>query len=179
MNENITPYFRVSGNKYMPSGGGSSSSLAEATLGLNWKAEYMDGTVQTGKSRVGGGSSDAQGSVAVHYTGQLSQLTLIASRTISPSGLGGFVKANQASGSWSYTLSEYSNAGIDLGRQKNLPTLTAGSSTATNAGVWMAHSLTPQWSMRTYCSRRTTQGGGVNASSNILGLTFAYSNSEF
>ncbi len=179
-NEKITSFFRVSGNKYLPANGGATTSHVDATLGMNWKAEYLDWTVQGGKSRATGGSSDTQGSVTAHYTGQRSQFTLDAGRTVSSSGLGGYAKADHVKGGWVYALSEYSNTGIDLERRKNYPSKLIGASTTTSAGIWLDHSLTALWKIRTYCSRRTNQGEGVeSASSNVLGLSFSYSNIDF
>jgi hypothetical protein len=178
--ENITEFARVSGNKYVPGNGGTSSTLTTATVGMDWKAEYWDWIMQIGKARVGSDSAGSQGSVEAHYTGLLTHLTLMAGRTVSPSGLGGFVKSDQLTGSWGYTLSEYSNAGIDLSRQKILATTTTPSSTSSTSRVWIDHTLTAFWSLRTYYQHRTAQGGaGLGASSNMVGLSLAYINSDF
>lgn len=187
--EQITSFCSVTGNKYMPANGGPSgspagstlveSSLTEATLGLNWKVEYMDWTMQAGKSRVSGGKSGTQGSVAAHYTGPQTQLTMNAGRTVMPSGLGGFVKSDQVGGSLIYALSEYSNTGIDLGRQKNILPATSPI-TSTSSGVWIDHDLSSAWKVRTYCLHRTAQGGGNGSvSSNLVGLSFASTYSDF
>jgi hypothetical protein len=182
--EQITSFCSVTGNKYVPANGGASgslpeSTLTEATLGLNWKVEYMDWTMQAGKSRVSGGKSGNQGSVVAHYTGQQTQLTMNAGRTVTPSGLGGFVKSDQVGGSLSYALSEYSNTGIDLGRQKSIFS-TNSSSTSTSSGVWIDRDLTATWKVRTYCQHRTVKGGGnQSVSSNLVGLSFVSTYSDF
>ena len=178
--EQITSFFRVSGNKYMPAGGGPTSSNVGATLGVNWKFEYWDWTIQAGKVRIVGGNSDTQGSIAAHYTGQLAQVTLDAGRSFSPSGFGGFIKAVQARVSWSYALSEYTNTGVDLERQKTFATAMSGGGTNASSGVWIDHNLTSLWKVRTYLRHRTSQGGWLeSASSNMLGLSFAYDNTDF
>ena len=117
-----------------------------------------------------------QGSATVHYAGQRNQLTLTAGRTISPSGLGGFVKADQVTGNWSYALSEYVNTGIDMERRKNLPTVTSNVyGITTVSGAWIEDSLSSFWKIRTSLQRRTTEGGmGGKASSNLFGLSFTY-----
>jgi hypothetical protein len=182
--EQITSFCSVTGNKYMPANGGPSGSLAEstlseATLGMDWRGEYMVWTVQAGKARVSGSNSETLGSVVAHYTGQQTQLTMNAGRTVTASGLGGFVKSNQVLGNWSYALSDYTNTGIDLGRQKNLSS-TIGPDTSTTLGAWIDHDLTSTWKVRTYYQHRTSQGGGAESvSSNLVGLSFAYTNSDF
>lgn len=188
LNENITSFFSVSGNRYMPTAGGAtssgvgtaSSSSVDTTLGMDWKAEYLDWTVQIGRSRVIGGSSNTQGSVAAHYTGQRNQLTLDVGRSVSSSGLGAYTKADHVKGGWIYALNEYSNTGIDLGWQKTYPNTLIGSSMTTTTGVWLDHNLTALWKMRTYFSRRSNRGDVIESvSSNVLGLSLTYSNIDF
>ncbi|MBI5891292.1 MAG: hypothetical protein HZB47_11550 [Nitrosomonadales bacterium] len=180
LSEQTTSFFRVSGNKYLPADGGPSSSLRNATLGMNWKFEYIDWSLEVGEARVGGGDAEREGSVEMHYAGQRAQMTLNAGRRVAPSGLGGFIKTDQATAGWHYALSEYSNAGIDLERQRNLSTTMGGDIVSTSSGVWLDHSLTPFWRTRTYYRHRTNRGGGVaGASSNLLGFSIAYDYSDF
>jgi hypothetical protein len=187
--EQITSFCSVTGNKYLPANNGPSSSLAsstlgestlaEATFGMDWRGEYIVWTVQAGKARVSGSNSETLGSVAAHYTGQQTQLTMNAGRTITASGLGGFIKSNQVLVNWSYALSDYSNTGLDLAGQKNL-SFTIGPDTSTTLGAWINHDLTSAWKVRTYYQHRTSRGGGFeSASSNLVGLSFAYSYSDF
>ena len=187
--EQITSFCSVTGNKYMPANSGPSSglagsalvesTLANATLGMDWRGEYMVWTVQAGKARASGSNSETLGSVVAHYTGQQTQLTMNAGRTIIASGLGGFMKSNQVLVNWSYALSDYSTTGIDLGRQKNLSS-TIGPDTLTSLGAWLDHDLTSAWKVRTYYQHRTSQGGGTESvSSDLVGLSFAYSYSDF
>ena len=187
--EQITSFCSVTGNKYVPANGGPSgslagstpaeSTLAEATLGMDWKSEYLVWTVQAGKARVSGSNSETLGSVAAHYTGQQTQLTMNAGRTIMASGLGGFVKSNQVLGNWSYALSDYSNTGIDLGWQKNLSS-TIGPDISNTLGAWIDHDLTSAWKVRTSYQHRASRGGGTESvSSDLVGLSFAYTNPDF
>ena len=179
-NEKITSFLRMAGNRYMPANGGKMTSRVEATLGVNWKAEYLDWAVQVGKSRVTGGNSDTQGSITIRYTGQRTQLTLDAGRAVSSSGLGSYAKSDHVRGGWSYILSEYSNTGIDLERRKNHSSASVGASTSTSSGIWLDHSLSDLWRMRTYCSHRTSQGAwGPSASSNLLGISLVYNTIDF
>ena len=179
-NEKITTSLRLGGNKYRPANGDPTTSRVEATLSMNWKTEYLDWTVQGGKSRVTGASSNTQGSVTAHYTGQRTQLTLDAGRAVSSSGLGAYSKADHVKGGWSYVLSEYSSTGIDLERRKNYPSASISASTSTSSGIWLDHNLTALWRMRAYFSRRNNEGNGfVSASSNLLGLSISYNNIDF
>lgn len=176
--ESSTPFLRVSGEKYVPAGSGASSQLANVTLGLNWKAEYVDLTLQVGQSKGSGGNTDLQGGFTAQYTGQRAQLVLSADRQVSSSGLGGFVKADHARGNWNYALSERSNTGIDLDWSKNRSITT--NNVRTTSGVWLQRNLNPFWGVRAYYQHNIINGGGVDgASSNILGLSLVYTHSDF
>jgi hypothetical protein len=167
----------VSGNKYIPAGGGPSSRYGLATFGLEWKVEYMDLSMQLGKYK-GGGNTGMQGGGTMQYTGQQTHLALNADRQISSSGLGGFVKNDHVSGNGSYSLSERSNMGIDLDWWKNLSTTFYNIRTTT--GVWLQRNLSPSWVGRmNYQHNILTLGGVVSASSNIIEVSLVYTNSDF
>lgn len=185
LSERSTPFLRIIGDRYVPDGSGPSSSLTNIALGLDWKVEHVDLTMQVSKPRGGGDNTGLLGSLAAQYTGQQSQLVLNADRQIIPSGqvttassLGGFVKADLVRGSWSHHLSEYTTTGIDLEWQKN------HSITVNNVrsimGAWLQLNLNPTWVMRTNYQHNIIRGGGaVGASSNVLGLSFVYAHSGF
>ena len=177
LSEITTPFFRVSGTRYAPANGDPSSNLADAALGLDWKTEYSDWTLQGGAAKVGGGFKRIlEGSVTGRFTGRRKEWTLNVGRQVVPSGLGGFVRADQALGSWRYALSEYNNTGIDLEARKNFPiTINIDKTRSTTAGVWMEHDFTPLWKMRMYYRRWINQvNGNESVSSNLLGLSLAY-----
>lgn len=177
-NEYHSTFMRVSNVKYVPTDGGPSSRLAGATLGWNWKvADDLEGSLQAGRSRSGTAQLSTQGTVQVKYTGPRTGLALNARRQITPSGLGGFVTADQANGSWSYALSERSNTGMDLGWGKNHFTTDIINRTA---GAWLQHELDAYWVVRTnYLHRISEQDGLGRASSNILGIAFVYTHADF
>lgn len=176
--EGSMSYLRVSNVKYVPAGGGPSSSLANATLGWNWKvADDLEGTLQTGKSRSSAAQMSTQGMAEVKYTGQRTWFVLNANRQVTPSGLGGFVTADQAKVSWSYALSERSNTGIDLGWGKSHFTTDIINRTA---GAWLQHELNSFWVVRTnYLHKISEQDGVGRASSNILGIALVYTHTDF
>lgn len=180
LNDQVTSFCRISGNKYSSASGGSSSTLVATTFGMNWKGEYLDWAAQVVETRGGQGATDTGGAVEAHYVGQLTQVNLSAERAVVPSGLGGFVKADQLRGGAAYALSEYSNIGIDLARQKNISTTMGGSASSTMSSAWLDYNLTAIWHIRTYSQYRTNQGGGVeSASSNLIGFSVDYVNSDF
>lgn len=177
LSEHSTSFLKVSGVKHIPDAGGSSSRLANAMVGLNWKTEYLDLTAQVGQFKRSGNNIGSQGSVAVKYAGQRTQLDLNVDRKISPGGLGGFVKTDHASGSWSYATSENSRTGINVGWLKN-HSITDDVSRTTE--VWWQHDLSLFWRVRTHYLHKTRDAVGVgSATSNIIGLSLAYARSNF
>ncbi len=180
LNETITPFLRASGVEYVPADGGASSSLADAALGLSGKTEYADWTVQAGGAKVADAKAITEGAVAARFTGRRTEFTLNAGRSVSPSGLGGFVRADQAGGSWRYALSEYSNTGIDLEARRNVPVTIIGDRTSSaTSDVWMEHDFSPLWKMRMYYRHWINRvNGSENIASNIVGVTLAYHNAN-
>lgn len=173
-----TPFLGVSNVKYVPDGGGTSSRLTDAVLGWNWKtSDYLEGTLQVGKSRESNAMMSKHGAASVQYTGRRTQLALNADRHTSPGGMGGFVTTDQVNGRWSYDLSEYSRTGINAGWRKNR-TITDDVSRSTDA--WWQRDLNPFWMVRAHCLHRIREGGVAGgASSNILGLSLIYTYSDF
>lgn len=179
LTEQITTFISASINKYVPDGGGTASSRSDTMLGMSWKVENWDWTLQAGKTR-GGGNSDTQGSIEALYAGQRSQMSLNAGRMFRASGFGGFVKADQVRGSWNYALSEYSNIGIELERQKILSTTIGTDTSSTVAGARIERELTDSWRIQARLLHRTLQGGGSGgAISNVIGLSVVYHNPNF
>lgn len=176
VDEITTSFCRVSGVRYVPANGGPYSDLADATLGLNWNTATTDWTMQAGKAKVSGVKPIWEGSVASQFTGERAELALIAGRTVLPSGLGGFVQADQARGSWRYALSEYEITGIDLERRKNLPiTFLDNITRSTSSDIWVDHDFTSLWKMRIYYRLWINKiNGSESVTSNILGLSFSY-----
>lgn len=177
--ETVAPFLRVSNVDQVPAGGGPTSSRANILFGLNLKvSEHLDCTIQAGKSKGGGTDSNnsSQRGVAIQYTGQRTQLALNADHQASPSGLGGFVIADQVNGNWSYDLSEHSRTGISIGWRKNR---SITDDTNRTADVWMQHDLNSYWSARTHYLHRAHEGGGVGgATSHLIGFALIYTRSD-
>ena len=125
LNEHTATFMNLSYVEFIPTGGGQSSRIYNALLGLDWNAsERLDWIIQAGQSRLEEGTGNAtsttslQGGMTMNYKGQLSSFTLSANRQSTPSGLGAIILTEQVSGNLSYDLSERSNTGLDLGWSK-------------------------------------------------------------
>lgn len=176
--ERSVPFLRMSYTDTRSAGSNALSRFANALLGWNWKVEdYLEGTLQAGRSKTSGAGVAKQAAAEMKYTGQRSGLVLNADRQVSPSGLGGFVTVDQVKGSWSYTLSERSNTGIDLEWRKSH--VYTGIINRTS-GAWLQHELNSFWGMRMYYLHKISERGGVGAAtSDILGLALVYTHTDF
>jgi hypothetical protein len=183
LSESIKPFIRAKGDKYVPTGGGSSSNFTSVAAGFNWKVESVDWTMHVGRSKSSNGHIYTLGAVAALYTGQRTILTVNASREVLPSGLSGLIRVDQTRMGWIYTLSEFSNFGIDWERWRNRNIDSRADSMdviSTTKSVWLESNLNPSWKMRTYYLQRVNKAVGVNGvSSRILGLSFGYSLPDF
>lgn len=176
LTELTTPFFRVSGADYVPANDGPSTGLTDVMLGLNWKTAHTDWTVQAGGAKVDDLKTIREGTVATQFTGQRTEVALNGGRTVLPSGLGGFVRADHARATWRYAFSEYDNYGIDVEGRKNLPVNFTGNGTSSAfSDIWMDHDFTSLWRMRIYYRLWNNRvDGSESATAHILGLSFSY-----
>lgn len=175
--ESVAPFLSLSYTDQTPSGGGASSWRTVATLGSSLKiSERLDCTVQADQSRESSGGSSSQYLMSARHEGQLNRVALSAGRQVSTSGLGSFVTADQASADWSRELTERSRAGANLSWRKNR---SVSDEATLTLGAWFQLDINEAWVARTHYQRRERQLGGLNASANLIGLSFVYTRSNF
>ena len=176
--ERSAPFLRMSYSDTEPAGSNTRSRFANALLGWSWKVEdYLEGSLQAGKSKTSGTGLAKQAAAEVKYKGQRAGLALNADRHVSPSGAGGFVTVDQVKGSWSYALSERSNTGIDLEWRKNYYLTNIITRTAS---AWLQQELNPRWGMRTYYQHKISERVELGkATSDILGIALVYTYADF
>ncbi len=179
LSERSIPSLTLVHSDYAPTDNSLPNSFTNILLaGWNWKiSDYLDGSLQVGKTRVNNDEMSTQGGALVHYTGQRTQLTLNTSSQVLPSGLGGYTSIVQVNGNWSYDFDERTKAAIDLGWLKNhlLTDIVYRSS-----GAWIQYELNSAWNVRTYYLHNFLSGEGISsASSYILGFSLVYTHSDF
>jgi hypothetical protein len=178
LSERSSTFLRTSYQNYEPAGSNLHSQFASVQIGWNWKvSDYLEGTLQAGRSKISGPMYGKQGSVILRYTGPRSRLALNAGREVTPSGLGSFVTVDQVSGNWDYDLSDLSKTGIDLGWYKSH---FGPGSISRITGAWLQHDLNSSWAARASYQLRINEWGGVGrASSNILAFSLVYTRPDF
>ena len=176
--ERSRPFLKMSYADTEPAGSNTLSRFANALLGWGWEVEdYLEGSLQAGKSKTSGTGMAKQAAAEVKYKGQRAGLALNADRQVSPSGVGGFITVDQVKGSWSYALSERSNTGIDLEWRKNYFLTNIINRTS---GAWLQHELNSRWGMRTYYLHKISERVGLGtATSDILGIALVYTHADF
>ncbi len=175
------PFLRVSASRYEPDSALVSSSNHYTALGgVKIKSsENLEWTAQAGMSRVSGRTSDTGwlGSFVMRYLGERSDYSLDIGRSISPSGQGGFIEADQIKGTWAYAVDPLTRAGLEASVRKSKG---ATPNTIQQVGGWVSHELSPLWSSRLfYLHKLRQQTGQSDASGNVLGVTLVYSHPDF
>lgn len=182
--EYSVPFLKVSYLDFAPSDGGPIDRRYSAMLGAKLKPlERLDVTVQGGQSQSEGGNLRHKiGGMAVQYTGQLTKWSLDAGRQVEPSGLGvsglgGFILADQVSGSWSRDISERRRIGIDLLWRRSYLDVT---NLYRTAGAWLQRDLNSEWGMRMYYLHKISELEAVYvASENVFGFSLTYTSPNF
>jgi hypothetical protein len=176
--EYSVPFFRVSYADYKPDYYASSlSRLTNVVLGCNWKiSDYLQWSLQGGRSKVDGAKASTQGAATIQYSGQRARVDVNASRQVTTSGLGGFIKVDQAKGGWSYIWSEHSKIGIDLAWQKNHYITTI---TQNTTGTWLQYDTNQFWRTRMYYLHKVNRDALGKAYSNVLGVAVTYTPAGF
>ncbi len=178
LSERGSPFIKMSYKDTKPTGSNTLTRFASALVGWNWKiADYLDASLQAGKSKTSGTKLSKQAGAEVKYTGQRSSLVLNGDRQVSASGLGGFAVVDQLKGSWSYALGEYSSIGMNSTWSRSQSTIETTNRTS---GIWLELDLNSYCSMRAYYQHRISERGEVGAAnSDILGYSLVFSQADF
>lgn len=168
------PYAKYAVSRYTPDGGGPSSDSHTVEAGLKRAfSELLSGEAHAGIRWNGSqASSGWQGGVALNYAGRRSNWSWGAARTASASGAGAFVESDQANMSWTYAVSEKSNAGIDLIWRRNRSNDAPGE--IRNFTAWAGRELDEFWNLRFSYQYKEVGQGPTDASAHVLGLTLMY-----
>jgi hypothetical protein len=182
LTEKIQPFFSLSTTHYVPDLENALTTSLDQYMGqagFKWLfSEIWDATVYIGAQNVSGSSSSSGGvgGASMHYGGDRSDMNFSLSHSVTPSGFGGFIKANQATGSWSYTLSERNKTGVNISWRKNYD---LNNITTSQVGLWLSHELSLSWSTKLTYLHKTQDQAGISNHSDMVGLSLAYQRSDF
>jgi hypothetical protein len=175
------PFLRFSASHYEPEK--TTIPVSDnylVTGGVKVRAsEHLDWTLQGGTSTVLTRTTDTtwQGSFMMNYFGERFDAALNVGRSVSASGEGGFVSADQIKVSHGYALADRSRAGWDASWQNNKATIP---NSIRLIGLWGSHELSTDWNLRLYYQHKLRrQSGQPDASGNMLGVTLVFSHPDF
>lgn len=167
-------------SRQMPEVGRSSTSTALSS-GLSYShSARLNANLRLGLTRTRGQSdSDGwTGAVQLRYQqGPRTALTLGYDRSVTDSGLGGYIEADNLSGSLRHDLSENLSTGLDLNWRENRSGSTAS---VRQIGTYLNRALDTFWSVQfRYQYRQRHEVAGDSADSHGLSLLLSYAHPQF
>lgn len=143
------------------------------SIGVN----KVDSASQNANTVLGAASgSGSIGNFALLYKAERANLKGVLSRSVSPSGVGGFVESDQFNLAYDYLLTEKSSLGAGYNINKNKSDFDSKS---TQISAWYTKELTEMWQMRFSVESRNQKNFNQDVNGNVVGLTFTYSTPEF
>ena len=144
-----------------------------SSIGVN----KVDTSNQNANTVLGASAGSGKiGSLNLIRQGERSNFRSTLSRSVSGSGIGGFVETDRFNLGYDYQLTERSNFGASYSINKNKSNFASES---TQISAWYSKELTEMWQMRLSIERRDQKNLNQNVSGNVVGLTFTYSTPEF
>lgn len=179
--ERTDPYLSLSTSRYLPETGGASSTSYDMVAGVHLKfSERLEVGARAGlnTTRAQTERSGWQGGIKLDYAqGSRTNLSANLSRSVTASGIGGFVEADQFTGGWRRALSDTDSAGLDLSWRKNR---SGALGTTSQISLWASRELAPLWGLRLAYLYKQREGGGLaDASAHVLSVTLSYAHPDF
>ena len=110
------------------------------------------------------------GQAALSYAGERGDVSLSASRTTAPGGVGGFIEADTVGARASYQLGEFTRAGLSASLRTNDGPI---GNELRSAGIWAERRLAPAWRLRAEATYREREGR-LTASGTLVNLSLVY-----
>lgn len=158
----------------------SSSSNASVMAGYTYSvSEQLELVAQVGAVRITGNNSgsDWQAALRLQHQGELITTALALERTVAPSGvLGGFTVSDTARVQETYAISERTSTSFSYSRTRNQQ---VQSSTTSTLGLSLNHELSESWKVSLSLQRKTADRSTGQASGQMAGVIFSYSDPDF
>jgi len=171
--ERFEPFIQLSISRYEPSKDLVDTSFYSGDIGFNWiVSQQFDLSSQLGTNHISGGSSDTdwQGLINATYTKNLTETSIELSRSLSPSGSGGYLKSERIKFDWQYDINENITTGLNINFIKN-------QSETLTFGAWYKYELTRSWFMKLNAEHREREEAGsrtVTTTNQLISATLEY-----
>lgn len=177
--EKLEPYLQLMVNRYVPDTRAPATNFYSLATGVKWKvSDRLDVIVNGGKNKISGPAQDIgwQAGVEASYQAEKTNFTAGLSRSIKPSGNGGFIESDQIAGGWSCLMSDRSRTGIDLNIRKNNG---GNQGEVYRISAWYERDLSAFWNLRASVLHKISDNVNQSASGNVLGLSLVYTYPDF
>lgn len=176
--EQLTPFIQYSISKYEDVTLNRSSVSNQYSAGaIAQLTPKLSLTSFLGVNHIGGESSGWIGSANIDYLlDDKSTLTSTLSRSVTASGIGGFLKSDSFSASYAYQVNQFDRLGADVGWNINR---ALNDNRFKQFNVWYSRDLAEAWVARTFIQYRTLTGLVVDADAYQVGLSINYSIPNF
>lgn len=180
-NERVAPYLRLSASHYAPDVGGADSDSYDLMAGVSLtRSERLSLDLSAGINQTLAQTerNGWQGSLKLNYaTDERSSFAFDIGRSVSSSGLGGFVESDQMNARWNTALSDRQSIGADLSWRKSQ---SAGTGDTRQFSLWGSRSLDAFWSLRVqYLYKQSEANSLAEATGSVLSLSLSYAHPDF
>lgn len=187
--EKLTPFVQFSLNRFENetntlsnqivnelSGDGTSISR-NLLVGFDYKAsQQFDYSVAVGMNRVSSAGNGWVGNARLNYViDERSTFSGAISRSVTPSGLGGFLEVDNLAMNYQYDIDQKNHLGANA--NWNI-TRDVNQSSFKNVGGFYGYDIAEDWGVRTYVQYRTLQAVGVDANAYLIGVSLSYNHPQ-
>ncbi|MDX1914174.1 MAG: hypothetical protein SFU55_01215 [Methylophilus sp.] len=174
----LAPFIQTSLNRYEETGVTSGSRNSKSTsAGFNYQAnDKLNMVASAGVNQISSGGRGWIGAFSLGYLlDDRSSINASIARTVSPSGLGGFEKADSMFVNYTHELSAKDRVGADFGWNINR---SINESRNKQFSAWYRREISQDWSLRANTQYRTLENGVQQADGYLVGLSveFQYPN---
>jgi hypothetical protein len=177
-NEKLTTFLDYGFNDLKSDNTLNSSKSNRASVGFDYAySPKLDLMVTAGANRISNSDTGWIGESSLTYQmDDYASLTASIGRSISPSGLGAFQKADRFNIDYKRSLNDYDDVGANFNWNINR---TINSYDSKNFSIYYNRELTEDWSLRGTAMRRTISGSGADAVGHQIGVSVIYNNLNF
>ncbi len=175
----LAAFIHTSLNRYEETGITSGSRISKSTsAGVNYQAnDRLTMVASAGVNQVSSGGRGWIGAYSLGYfLDDKSSINASITRSVSPSGLGGFEKSDSMNINYTRDLSARDRVGADFGWNINR---SINQTRNKQLNAWYVHDLSQEWSLRANTQYRTLENGSQQADGYLVGLSIVFQYPNF
>ena len=179
LNERTTPFIEAAIARYEPDGVTTDETLLSASTGfIQALSDKLSWTASAGLTHTAGAHDRTgfQGGVGINYIIEKSSFEASLARSMSTSGISGFVESDEIKARFSHRLSDQNQVGGDASLKKNR---SGDAGESKNLGIWFNRELTAAWNFKTQLQVRQTETNGPVSTGEIASFTLTYTGEHF